>query len=91
MFGYVEADIGGFHSMEGTCQFQGRVVRCASGRVGWAYVGGLRRSGGGPQGMLDLPGICVRGATRDSPRGRCPGRIRSDLLARWTQRQLTFE
>lgn len=26
-------------------------------RVGWAYVGGLRRSGDGSQGMLDLPCI----------------------------------
>jgi hypothetical protein len=29
------------------------VVR--GGRVGWAHVGGLRRSSGRSQGMLDLP------------------------------------
>ena len=43
--------------MEGARQFQDRVVRCASGRVGWAHVGGLRRSGGRSQGMLDLPRV----------------------------------
>ena len=35
----------------------GRVGEWASGRVGRAYAGGLRRSGGGSQGMLDLPCI----------------------------------
>src|SRR5229473_1087633 len=49
-----EADTGGFHSMEGARQFQNRVVRCASGRVGWAHVGGLRRSVGHSQVLLDL-------------------------------------
>src|SRR2546430_12827439 len=39
-----EADTGDFHSMEGARQFQDRGVRGASGRVGWAYAGGLRRS-----------------------------------------------
>ena len=34
-----------------------RVGEWASGRVGRAYAGGLRRSGGGSQGMLDLPCI----------------------------------
>src|SRR6266568_3873609 len=37
-----EADTGGFHSMESARQFQDRGVRCASGRVGRAYAGGLR-------------------------------------------------
>ena len=39
--------------MEGARQFQDRSVRGASGRVGWAYAGGLRRSGDRSQGMLD--------------------------------------
>jgi hypothetical protein len=30
-------------------------VRCACGRMGWALVGGLRRSVGGSQVLLDLP------------------------------------
>src|SRR5438093_10924867 len=41
--------------------------------------------------MLDLACFCIRGTTRDSRRGRCPGRTRSDCLARWTQTQVTFE
>src|SRR5437868_15482339 len=41
--------------------------------------------------MLDLACFCIRGTTRDSRRGRCPGRTRNDCLARWTQTQVTFE
>lgn len=36
-----EADTGGFHAMEGTRQFQNRVVRYQSGRLGWVYDVGL--------------------------------------------------
>ena len=86
-----EADPGGFHSMEGSRQFQDRGVRRASGRVGWAYVGGLRRSDDRPQGMLDLACFCLRGTTGDSRRGRCSGRTRNHRLARRTQTQVTFE
>ena len=46
-----------FGQWKATRQFQDRVVRGASGRVGWAYVGGLRRSTDGSQVMLDLPCI----------------------------------
>ena len=35
-----------FGQWKAPSQFQDRVVRGASGRVGWAYVGGLRRSSG---------------------------------------------
>src|SRR5712691_5248044 len=68
-----EADTGGFHSMEGARQFQDRVVRCASGRVGWAHVGGLRRSVDRSQVLLDPPCFCIRGTTCGSRHGRCPG------------------
>src|SRR5579859_3679378 len=74
--------------MEGARQFQDRGVRRTSGRVGWAYVGGLRRSGGRSQGVLDLPRFRIPGATRDSRRGSCPGRTRSDCVARRTEAQL---
>jgi hypothetical protein len=49
--------------MEGARKFQDRVVRSASGRMGWAYVGGLRRSSDRSQGMLNLPCIRIPGAT----------------------------
>ena len=34
-------------------------------RVGWAYVGGLRRSADRSQILFDPPCFCVRGAARD--------------------------
>jgi hypothetical protein len=77
--------------MEGSRKFQDRVVRSASGRMGWAYVGGLRRSSDRSQGMLDLRCIRIPGATGYSCRGSCPGRARSHCLARRTEKQLTSE
>src|ERR1700685_1993541 len=65
----------------GAGQFQDRVFRGACGRVGWAYVGGMRRSTNDSQGLLDAPCLCVPGAPRDTRRGRSPGRTRSNRLA----------
>src|SRR6266513_1031468 len=75
--------------MEGARRIQHRVVRSASGRVGWAPVSGLRRSVGRSQVLLDVPGFRIPGATRDCRRRRSPGRTRSHRLARWAETQLT--
>src|SRR5438094_7480780 len=66
-----EADTGGIHSMEGTRQFQDRVVRYTSGRLGWVYDVGLRRSVSGSQVLLDAASFRIRGAPRGSGDGRC--------------------
>src|SRR5206468_4160440 len=70
-------------------QFQDRVVRRACRRVGWTHVGGLRRSVGGAQVLLDVAYIRDAGAPRRSRRGRRPGRARGNRLARRPERQVT--
>src|SRR3990172_4414332 len=77
--------------MEGARRIQDRVVRSASGRVGWARVSGVRRSVGHSQVLLDAPGFRIPGATRDCRRRRSPGRTRSYRLARRAETQLTSE
>jgi hypothetical protein len=77
--------------MEGVPRIQDRVVRSASGRVGWTPVSGLRRSVGCSQVLLDVPGFRIPGATRDSRRRCSPGRTRSHRLARRAETQLTSE
>src|ERR1700674_4062022 len=72
-------------------QFQDRGVCNQCGRVGWAYVGGVRRSADGSQVLLDAPYLCIRGAPRGRRRGRNPGRTRSNRLARQSERQVTSE
>ena len=86
----VETNPRGFHAMEGTRQFQDRVVRDTRRRLGWVYVAGLRRCDGRSQVLLDASCFCIRGTARHSHRGRCPSRTRSDCLPRRTQTQVTL-
>ena len=65
--------------MEGARRIQDRVVRSASGRVGWARVSGLRRSVGRSQVLLDVPGFRIPGATRDCRRRR--SRVELEAIA----------
>ncbi len=77
--------------MEDARRIQDRVVRSASGRVGWAGVSGLRRSVDRSQVLLDLPGFRIPGATRDCRRRRSSSRTRSHRLAQRAETLLTFE
>ena len=74
--------------MEGTRQFQDRVVRNTSGRLGWVYDVGLRRAVSGSQVLLDAASFRIRGAPRGAHHGRCPGGTGSDCLSGWTQTQV---
>src|SRR5882724_5401183 len=75
--------------MEGPRQFQDRLLRDTSRRVGWAYARRLRRSGDHSQVLFDASCFCIRGATRHYGRGSRPRRTRGNCLARWTETQLT--
>src|SRR5712692_5182674 len=75
--------------MEGARQFQDRILRDTSRRVGWAYAGRVRRSGDHSQVLLDASGFRLRGATCHYGRGSRPRRTRGNCLARWTETQVT--
>src|ERR1700693_1386305 len=74
--------------MEGARQFQDRILRNTSWRVGWAYAGRVRRSGGHSQVLFDASCFRIRGATRHYGRGSRPRRTRGNYLARWTETQV---
>src|SRR6185369_9875673 len=80
-----EANPGGVRSMEGAREFQDRILRDTSRRVGWAYAGRVRRSGGNSQVLFDASCVRIRSATRHYGRGGRPRRTRGNCLARWTE------
>src|SRR5437879_12585115 len=73
--------------MEGTRQFQDRVLRDTSRRVGWAYARRVRRSGDHSQVLFDASCFRIRSASRHYGRGSRPRRTRGNCLARWTETQ----
>ena len=77
-----------FTQWKAPANFKDRVVRGASGRVGWACVGRLRRSAGRSQILFDLACFRIPDTTRDCRRGRCPRRTLGYCLARWTETQV---
>src|SRR6266508_276076 len=74
--------------MEGTRQFQNRILRDTSRRVGWTYAGRVRRSGDHSQVLFDASCFHIRGATRHYGRGSRARRTRGNHLARWTETQV---
>src|SRR5882724_1752949 len=77
--------------MEGSCQFQGRILRDPSRRVGWAYAGRLRRSTDHPQVLFDASCFRIRGPTSHCGRGSRPRRTRGNRLAGWTETQVMVD
>src|SRR5947208_14511319 len=74
--------------MEGARQFQDRILRDTSRRVGWAYAGRVRRSGDHSQVLFNASCFRIRGATRHYGRGSRPQRTRGHCLARWTETEV---
>src|SRR6266849_7863034 len=71
-------------------EYENAQTRSAGGRLGWAFVGGLRRSAGGSQVLLDASGISNGGTPRNCCPGCSPGRTRSNGLARRPEGQVTY-